>query len=200
MNRRRGRPPRKRLKKAQPRDSRQRPALPKTLIKIVVPVALLALSAVVAIGFAVSHLSPARYSRSKNAQAVAAMTPSPSPVEQEANLASANLQTTHPAAIASEDPARDQSPLPTPMPNATPLPESTPIVSDDRTPDVKRSEADRKNVERERRVAERKRSRLEAMYQRHEISSETYKKGQDEYQSEMAKYRNALHGAEPTNE
>jgi hypothetical protein len=38
------------------------------------------------------------------------------------------------------------------------------------------------------------------MYQKHEISSEAYKKGQDEYQSEMAKYRNALNGAEPINE
>ncbi len=49
-------------------------------------------------------------------------------------------------------------------------------------------------------LAERKRSRLEAMYQKHEISSEDYKKGQDEYKNEIAKYRNAVSGAESTNE
>jgi hypothetical protein len=38
------------------------------------------------------------------------------------------------------------------------------------------------------------------MYQKHVISSEAYKKGQDEYKNEIAKYRNAVGGAESTNE
>jgi hypothetical protein len=201
MNRRRHQPLRRRLK-AKIRNSAERQSVSaKDLIKKVAPGALVALGVAIAIGFGASHLFASRSSRAGNSgktQIVAAATPSPSPVEKETNPASANLETVHPETVVAEDSAR--SPLPTPVLTATPLPESTPLVRDDRTHEVKRSEVDRKSVERERRAAERKRSRLEAMYQKHEISSEAYKKGQDEYQSEMAKYRSALNGGEPTNE
>jgi hypothetical protein len=200
MNRRRHQPLRRRLK-AKISNSERQSVSAKDLIKKVAAGALVALGVAIAIGFGASHLFASRSSRARNSgktQIVAAATPSPSPVEKETNLASANLETVHPETVVSEDSAR--SPLPTPVLTATPLSESTPVVTDNRTHEVKRSEVDRKSVERERRAAERKRSRLEAMYQKHEISSEAYKKGQDEYQSEMAKYRSALNGGEPTNE
>jgi len=200
MNRRRHLPLRRRLKVRISNRERQSVSA-KDLIKKVALGAFVALSVAIAIGFGASHLFASRSSRARNSgntQIVAAATPSPSPVEKETNPASANLETVHPETVVSEDSAR--SPLPTPVPTATPLPQSTAIVSDNPAHDVKQSGVERKSVEKERRAAERKRSRLEAMYQKHEISSEAYKKGQDEYQSEMAKYRNALNGAEPTNE
>ena len=200
MNRRRHQPLRRRLK-VKISKSERRSVSAKDLTKKVAPGAFLALGVAIAIGFGASHLFASRSARarnSENTQIVAAATPSPSPVERETNPASANLETVHPKTVVSEDSAR--SPLPTPAPTVTPLPKSTAIVDDDRTHEVKRSGVERKSVEKERRAAERKRSRLEAMYQKHEISSEAYKKGQDEYQSEMAKYRNALNGAEPINE
>jgi hypothetical protein len=200
MNRRRYQPLRRRLKVKISNSERQSVSA-KDLIKKVTLGAFVTLGLAIAIGFGASHLFASRSSRARSSgdtQIVAADTPSRLPVEKETNPASANLQTAHPETVVSEDSAR--SPLPTPAPTATPLPQSTAIVGDNRTHDVKRSGVERKSVEKDRRAAERKRSRLEAMYQKHEISSEAYKKGQDEYQSEMAKYRNALNGAEPTNE
>jgi hypothetical protein len=200
MNRRRHQPLRRQLKVKISNSERQSVSA-KDLIKKVALGAFVTLGLAIAIGFGGSHLFASRSSRARSSgdtQIVAADTPSPSPVEKETNLASANLEAVHPETVVSEDSAR--SPLPTPAPTATPLPQSTAIVGDNRTHDARRSGLERKSVEKERRAAERKRSRLEAMYQKHEISSEAYKKGQDEYQSEMAKYRNALNGAEPTNE
>jgi hypothetical protein len=200
MNRRRHQPLRRQLKVKISNSERQSVSA-KDLIKKVALGAFVTLGLAIAIGFGASHLFASRSSRARSSgdtQIVAADTPSPSPVEKETNLASANLEAVHPETVVPEDSAR--SPLPTPAPTATPLPQSTAIVGDNRTHDVRRSGPERKSVEKERRAAERKRSRLEAMYQKHEISSEAYKKGQDEYRSEMAKYRNALNGAEPTNE
>jgi hypothetical protein len=200
MNRRRRQPLKKRLK-VRIRNPEPQSISAKNLIKKVALGAFVALGLAIVIGFGASHLFASRSSRASNSgntQTVLAATPSPSPVETETNPGSANLETGQPEAVVSEDSAR--SPLPTPGLTATPLPESTPSVTDDPAHEVKRSEVDRKTVERERRAAERKRSRLEAMYQKHEISSEAYKKGQDEYRTEMAKYRSALNGGEPTNE
>ena len=200
MNRRRYQPLRRRLK-VKISNAERRSVSAKDLIKKVALGAFLVLGVAIAIGFGASHLFTSKSPRARNSedtQIVAVATPSPSPIEKETNPASANLGTVHPGTVVSEDSAR--SPLPTPAPTVTPLPKSTAIVDDDRTHEVKRSGVERKSVEKERRAAERKRSRLEAMYQKHEISSEAYKKGQDEYQSEMAKYRNALNGAEPINE
>src|SRR5258707_5823692 len=200
MNRRRHQPLRRQLKVKISNSERQSVSA-KDLIKKVALGAFVTFGLAFAIGFGASHLFASRSSRARSSgdtQIVAADTPSPSQVEKETNLASANLEAVQRETVVPEDSAR--SPLPTPAPTATPLPQSTAIVGDNRTHDVRRSGPERKSVEKERRAAERKRSRLEAMYQKHEISSEAYKKGQDEYRSEMAKYRNALNGAEPTNE
>ena len=204
MNRRRQRPLRRRLK-TQPSGSGQRQDSANALIKRAAPGALLALCAAIAIGFGLFHLFTARNTRPKKSgitDIVSATTTSPVPVEKETptNPASANQDSVHSGTILAEDSAHDRSPVPTPVPTAGPLPQPTAIVSDNRSRDLKRSGVERKSVERERREAERKRSRLEAMYRKHEISSEAYKKGQDEYKNEIAKYRNAVSGAESTNE
>src|SRR5438105_4586554 len=200
MNRRRHQPLRRRLK-TKMKDPERRHVSVKDWIKKVAPGACVALGAAIAIGFGVSYLFASRSPRTKNSGdtvIVGATTPSPSPVEKE--TASTNIEAGHSETVVAEDSTLGQSPVPTPVPAATPLSQSTAVVGDARMHEVKRSEVERKNVERERRAAERKRSHLEAMYQKHEISSEAYKKGQDEYRSEMAKYRNALNGAEPANE
>jgi hypothetical protein len=197
MNRRRHQPLRRRLK-VKISNSERRSVSAKEWFKKVAPGAFLALGVAIAIWFGAIYLFTLRSTRARNSgdtQLVAAATPSPLPVEKETNSASTNLETARSGTVEPE-----ASALPTPIPTATPLPQSTAVASDNRTHEVKRSEVDRKSVERERRAAERKRSRLEAMYQKHEISNEVYKKGQDEYRSEMAKYRNALNGGEPTNE
>ncbi len=204
MNRRRQRPLRRRLK-TQPSGSGQRQDWVNALIKRAAPGALLALCAVIAIGFGLFLLFAARNTRPKKSgttHIVSATTPSPVPVEKESrtNPAPVNQDSVHSGTVLADDSAHHRSPEPTPVPTAEPLPQPTAIVSDNRSRDLKRSEVDRKSVERERREAERKRSRLEAMYQKHEISSEAYKKGQDEYKNEIAKYRNAVSGAESTNE
>jgi hypothetical protein len=181
--------------------SERRPDPAKALAKKVAPGVLLALCAAVAIGFGLFYLFGPRNTQPKNShnsQIVAV--PTPSPVKKEANPAPANLDSGHSGAIVAEDSAHDQAPAPTPVPTAAPLSQPTAIASDTSSRDAKLSEAERKSVERERREAERKRSRLEAMYRKHEISSEAYKKGQDEYQSEMAKYRSVVNGAESKNE
>jgi cytoskeletal protein RodZ len=203
MNRRRGRPLRRRVK-AQPNDSERRRDSEKALIKSVGPGALIALGVAIAIGFGAFFVFKSRSTAAKhsgNTQIVAAPTPAPSPVEkgEQTGPAPDNLDATRSGTIVAEESTQHQSPEPTPVSSA-PLPEPTAIVNDNKARDAKPSEAERKSIERERRKAERKRSRLEAMYRKHEISDEAYKKGQDEYKSEMAKYRSVMDGAGSVNE
>jgi hypothetical protein len=204
MNKHRSRPLRRRPK-IQPNDSERRRNSAKNLIKTVAPGAWVALGAVIAIGVSGFFLFKLKDAPSKNSgdtQIVAATTPSSLSVEKESHTSPAtdNLDAARSETIVPEDPARYQSPLPTPDSSASPLPQATAIVSDNKARDVKLSEMERKSIERERRKAEHKRSRLEAMFRKHEISEEAYKKGQDEYKSEMAKYRSALDGAGSANE
>jgi hypothetical protein len=204
MNRRRYQQLRRRVK-AQPSDSGPRWGSAKALIKKVALGAVLGLCVTIAIGFGAFYLSTQKTTQPKSsgdAQIVLATTPSPVPVEKESRTSPTPTKPdiADSGTIAAEDPAHDRPPLSTPVPTAAPVSQPTAIVNDNRPREVKRSEAERKSVERERRQAERKRSRLEAMYRKHEISSEDYKKGQDEYKNEIAKYRSAVNGAEPTNE
>ncbi len=164
MNRRRQRPLRRRLK-TQPSGSGQRQDWVNALIKRAAPGALLALCAVIAIGFGLFLLFAARNTRPKKSgttHIVSATTPSPVPVEKESrtNPAPVNQDSVHSGTVLADDSAHHRSPEPTPVPTAEPLPQPTAIVSDNRSRDLKRSEVDRKSVERERREAERKRSRF----------------------------------------
>jgi hypothetical protein len=204
MNKRRRRPLRRRLK-TQPDDSERRRDSGRALIKSVAPGALLALGVAAAIGVGAFFLFNSRRTPSKNAgntQIVAAATSPALPVENESQTGPvpANLDAAQSETSLAEDSTHLASPLPDPISTVSPLPQPTTLASDNKAPDLKLTEEERKDVERERRKAERKRSRLEALYQKHEISSEAYKKGQDEYKSEMAKYRSAIDGAGSANE
>jgi hypothetical protein len=203
MNKRHGQPLRRRLK-AQPNDSERRRDSEQTLIRMLVPGALLILGVAIATGFGASFLFKLRGKPSKssaNTPIALAATASPSPIEKDGQTGplSDNPDVARPETIIAENSTPNQSSVPTPVSDA-PLPQATPVVGDTKARDAKPSEVVRKSIEKERRKAERKRSRLETMYRRHEISDEAYKKGQDEYKSEMAKYRSFMDGAGSANE
>jgi hypothetical protein len=165
--------------------------------------ALCALAALVAIGFAVVLTFKHLTARPK---AVAASTPSatPSPATSALKPKDILLPLSDPNKAASEAtpsasaaarpqpsaPVLTSMPLPTPSASVTPQEQKT--ASQAKETEKPLSKAARKTLEKKRLEAERKRARLEQMYQNHEISADAYNKGKEEYKVEIQKYRASI--------
>jgi hypothetical protein len=167
--------------------------------------ALCALAALVAIGFAVVLTFKHMTAKPK---AVAASTPStaatPSPATTALKPKDILLPLSDPNKPASEatpSASAAASPQPSapvltsmavPTPAASVAPQEQKTASQAKETEKPLSKAARKNLEKKRLEAEHKRARLEQMYQNHEISADAYNKGKEEYKVEIQKYRASI--------
>jgi cytoskeletal protein RodZ len=160
--------------------------------------ALCALAALVAIGFA-AFLTYKHMRGKPKVVSAAAASPSPSatpavhpkdvlaPLSDPNKAASAVTPLPSPAVLISTPVA-----TPSPTPAASVAPREQKTESQPKETDKPLSKAARKSLEKKRLEAERKRAQLEKSYQNHEISIDAYNKGKEEYKIEIQKYRDEL--------
>jgi hypothetical protein len=167
--------------------------------------ALCALAALVAIGFAVVLTFKHMTAKPK---AVAASTPStaatPSPGTtalkpkdillplSDPNKAASEATPSASAAASPQPSAPVLTSMAVPTPAASVAPQEQKTASQAKETEKPLSKAARKNLEKKRLEAEHKRARLEQMYQNHEISADAYNKGKEEYKVEIQKYRASI--------
>ena len=173
-------------------------------ILAIVILALCALAALIAIGFAAfltyKHMAP-------KPKTIAAATPSPTatpaatpavkpkdvlmPLSDPNKALSKGTPSAHSAVSPQPSPPVLTS-MPTPTPAASVVQHEPKTGSEPKETDKPLTKTARKSLEKKRLEAERKRARLEHLYQNHEISADAYNKGKEEYKDEIQKYRNGI--------